>query len=426
MKAVITPGPLYGSLTMPPSKSVMQRVCAAVWARGGDMRIVNPGSSEDDIVLLQLLRAVGAAITENRDGSLRIVIEPAANHPLNEIYFGASGLAARMCIPIIALAGRTVRLMANESLSRRPMQSATDVLPKLGVSVDMQGGHFPAIISGKLIPRDVEVDGSVSSQFITGLLIAYSAAGAKDVRITVRGLVSRPYIRLTLDVMQSAGMKVPSWETGDVFHFDNASRPALFPASFIVEGDWSAAAFWLVAGAIAGPLTIRGLNVFSAQGDKAVLQVLMECGASLSIEAEQITVGPASLKAFHFDATDTPDLFPPLAALAVYCGGTSVIEGMSRLAGKESNRAATIVSELAKMGADIVVQDDLMIIRGGQTLHGATGAAHNDHRIAMMCAITALCAEGKTIIDGAEAVRKSYPRFFDDFQKAGGMVVLSG
>ena len=190
-----------------------------------------------------------------------------------------------------------------------------------------------------------------------------------------------------------------------------------------MEGDWSGAAFLLVAGAIAGGITVKGLDVFSTQADKAILKALMDCGANISIETEQIIVtspfpqdagqGVRGLKAFHFNATDCPDLFPPLVALAAYCKGTTVIEGVSRLSHKESNRALTLQEEFKKMGVTIKLQDDLMMIEGGGGLKGALIHSHHDHRIAMACAVAALKADAETVIEEAEAVNKSYTDFYE-------------
>jgi len=417
----VQPGSLHGTLTVPPSKSVMQRICAAVWVRGGSACITNPGNSADDLAMLELMKAAGCIIHTDKQGKLLIQAVKADHHTLDSAHFGESGLAARMCIPILALGGRDVDLDAHDSLAKRPMHFFEKVLPRLGVSVSMQEGHLPATISGRLTPANVTVDGSLSSQFITGLLMAYAGADARDVTITVLHPVSRPYIGLTLEIMLAAGLKVPERRSEDTFYFNDSEAPPLRPGitEFTVEGDWSAAAFWLVAGAIAGPISIRGLDVFSVQADKAVLTALMDSGAAVSIETKQITVSPAPLRAFQAKATDSPDLFPALAVLACYAVGTSVIEGIGRLKNKESNRAETIRLELGRLGADISLQDDYMVIRGTGSLHGGATLSHNDHRIAMMCAIAALRADAAVIIGDAGAVGKSYPGFFDDLASLG-------
>jgi 3-phosphoshikimate 1-carboxyvinyltransferase len=181
---------------------------------------------------------------------------------------------------------------------------------------------------------------------------------------------------------------------------------------YTVEGDWSGSAFLLVAGAIAGNITVNGLDISSTQADKAVLDALAGCGAKLSFGKGQIEVGPSSLKAFRFNATECPDLFPPLVALASYCSGISEIKGVSRLIHKESNRALTLQEEFDKMGIDIQLKGDIMTIKGGR-VKGADVSSHHDHRIAMACAIAGLRATDEMVIEDAEAVDKSYPEFYD-------------
>ncbi|WP_315821783.1 hypothetical protein [Paraflavitalea speifideaquila] len=274
-------------------------------------------------------------------------------------------------------------------------------------------------------PAAIEVDGSLSSQFLTGLLFAYAASGASDVALTVKDLKSKPYIDLTLQVMKHFGWDVEN-RNYEEFYFGEAvvNQSAFLPITYTVEGDWSGGAFLLVAGAIAGNITVKGLDVFSTQADKAILQALMSSEARLSVEAEQIEIGPAKLKAFHFNATECPDLFPPLVALAAYCEGKTVIEGASRLTHKESNRALTLQQEFGKMGIQIDLQDDLMIIHGGTGVKGAQTHSHHDHRIAMACAVAGLKAAGATTIEEAQAINKSYPDFYKHIEQLGAAVQI--
>jgi 3-phosphoshikimate 1-carboxyvinyltransferase len=206
-----------------------------------------------------------------------------------------------------------------------------------------------------------------------------------------------------------------------------------------VEGDWSGGAFLLVAGAIAGPITVRGLDTWSTQADKAILQALCECGASIETGEEEMRIGPAAhdggrgvmgsksreLKAFRFDATDCPDLFPPLVALAAYCEGMTVISGVSRLAHKESNRGLTLQEEFGKMGIAIDLEGDNMLVRGG-AVKGARVHSRHDHRIAMACAVAALGADRSSVIEEAQAIDKSYPDFYRDLQQIGGEIKSFG
>jgi 3-phosphoshikimate 1-carboxyvinyltransferase len=316
-----------------------------------------------------------------------------------------------------------------------------EILPKLNVKVKSQHGKLPLIIQGPLKPVNIEVDGSLSSQFLTGLLLAYAASpsspgGAKGVvsedpgystvSIKVRNLKSKPYIDLTLDVMKQFGLKVPENKNYEEFIFHNDSSPdsRLRAHDYTVEGDWSGGAFLLVAGAIAGSITVRGLDLMSTQADKAIVDALMSANAAIAMEAKGIKVNTGEMKGFVFDATDCPDLFPPLVALAAYCKGRTTIKGISRLIHKESNRALTLQDEFDKMGVLIKLERDEMLIQGNGIVKGADVHSHHDHRIAMACAVAGLKATSEMVIEEAQAVNKSYPDFYSDLRSIGASVSL--
>jgi 3-phosphoshikimate 1-carboxyvinyltransferase len=421
MNVTIQPSQLSGTIHAAASKSSMQRACAAALLTVGETVLVNPGKSNDDLAAIDVIQKLGAAIETGADGNL--VIRSAGIRPKNkEVNCGESGLGIRMFTPITALSAEPITLTGTGSLLTRPMDFFDEILPRLGVKVKSQNGKLPLEIQGPLLPANIEVDGSLSSQFLTGLLMAYGAAGADKVTITVKELKSKPYIDLTLQVMKHFGWEVEN-DNYERFSFAVSEDPKSKSQKYTVEGDWSGAAFLLVAGAIAGPLAVKGLDVFSTQADKAVLQALMDCGCQLSIEPDKIDIGPMpSLKAFHFNANDCPDLFPPLVALAAYCDGTSVIEGVKRLTHKESNRALTLQEEFAKLGIEITLQDDLMLVKGGTLLKGAATHSHHDHRIAMACAVAGLRASGEVTIEEAEAINKSYPDFYEHLVKLGAAV----
>jgi 3-phosphoshikimate 1-carboxyvinyltransferase len=293
-----------------------------------------------------------------------------------------------------------------------------EIFPKLGISIRSDNGKLPMVIKGPLKPGNIDVDGSLSSQFLTGLLMAYSAAGAKDVTITVHDLKSKPYIDLTLKVLKDFGWNVVN-NDHKTFYFPGNGELQKGTLHYRVEGDWSGAAFLLVAGAIAGDIRVTGLDPFSTQADKAVLLAMQSAGVNMSITPDMIEVKKTPLKAFHFDATECPDLFPPLVALAAVCDGKTVIEGATRLTHKESNRALTLQEEFGKMGVQIDLQDNLMIIEGAKELKQAATHSRHDHRIAMACAVAALRANGPVTIDEAEAINKSYPDFYEDIRALG-------
>lgn len=418
MNATIQPSIILGELYAPASKSSMQRACAAALLTNGITTITNPGKSNDDLAALDIIQKLGATIKKIDTNTIEI--HSKGIFPVNqEINCGESGLGIRMFTPIAALSNEAIRINGTGSLLTRPMDFFDEILPQLGVSIQSNSGKLPLQIQGPLKPANIEVDGSLSSQFLTGLLMAYGAAGANGVTITVKDLKSKPYIDLTLQVMSNFGWEI-THENHEHFHFNIATKQKTEKSlSYTVEGDWSGAAFLLVAGAIAGDITIKGLDVFSTQADKAVLQALIDSGCRISIQSAQIEIGPMPLKAFHFNATDCPDLFPPLVALAAYCDGTTVIEGVSRLTHKESNRALTLQEEFGKLGIEITLQDDLMLIKGGTGVKSAQVHSRHDHRIAMACAVAALKADGAVSIAEAEAINKSYPNFYEHLMRLG-------
>jgi 3-phosphoshikimate 1-carboxyvinyltransferase len=418
----IKPSTLSGNINTPASKSSMQRACAAALLAKGKSVIHHPGHSNDDKAALDIIQKLGAKI-ERVNSELSIMSEgfPFTTHdsPLT-INCGESGLSIRMFTPIIALSGKEITINGEGSLLNRPMDFFDEILPQLNVKIESQGGKLPLIIQGPLQPENIEIDGSLSSQFLTGLLMAYAAADAQDVSIKVNNLTSRPYIDLTLDVMRRFGLKLPENKNYEEFIFSASNHhSSLITHEYTVEGDWSGGAFLLVAGAIAGPITIRGLDMMSTQADKAIMKALSDAQAGFAIEAKGIKIRPAKMKGFEFDATDCPDLFPPLTAIAAYCKGETKIQGVNRLTHKESNRAVSLQEEFGKMGVKIGVNDDVMVIHGADKIKGARVHSHHDHRIAMACAVAALKADAEITIEEANAVKKSYPDFFSDLKFLG-------
>jgi 3-phosphoshikimate 1-carboxyvinyltransferase len=409
----------------------MQRACAAALLRTGETVINHPGHSNDDQAAIELIQQMGARVSIQEN---KLLVSSEGVKPVsNEVNCGESGLGIRMFAPIIALSAEVITINGEGSLLKRPMDFFDEVFPQLGVSINSNDGKLPLKVKGPLKPQNIEIDGSLSSQFLTGLLMAYSKAGAKDVSIKVKNLKSRPYIDLTLDVMKKFEFDVPRNKNYQVFDFtgDSESPPSSSagPTStvkYVVEGDWSGGAFLLVAGAIGGNIVVEGLDPSSTQADKAIINALQQAGAKLSIQTGRIEIGPPekALQAFHFDATECPDLFPPLVSLASYCSGKSVILGTTRLTHKESDRAKTLQEEFGKLGIGIDVDGDQMIVYGG-SIRGANVHSRHDHRIAMACAVAALQAQDCTTIEEAEAINKSYPDFYQHLLQLGASVSLS-
>ncbi len=426
MIATIKPGRLTNTIQAPASKSSMQRACAAALISRGKSIILNPGHSNDDKAALKMIERLGAMVSKTKEGQIEINSTEvnlsalgSATDPL-VVNCGESGLGIRMFTPIIGLSRQPVTILGTGSLLSRPMNFFDEVLPHLNVTVGSNKGKLPITLSGPLQPRNIEIDGSLSSQFLTGLLMAYSAAEARDVTIKVKDLKSRPYIDLTLRVMEAFSLKIPENRNYEAFYFDRSPvRLAAPPIRYTVEGDWSGGAFLLVAGAIAGNIEVDGLDPDSSQADKKILEALKDTGATIEINNSNIKLTGKDIKAFSFDATDCPDLFPPLVALAAYCNGTTEIKGVTRLTHKESNRGLTLQEEFGKMGLVIQLEGDIMLVQGGKGLTGARVHSRHDHRIAMACAVAALSAKGETTIEEADAINKSYPDFYADLRQLG-------
>ena len=397
----------------------MQRACAAALINDGTTIIDNAGSSNDEQAAKKIVEKLGASV----DAVRKQVIITSNKHIFSSTYpgkhsiisCGESGLSLRMFTPLAALFKYEITLTGEGSILTRPVDFFEDIFPQLGVEVRTNDGKVPIVLKGPLQPKNITVDGSLSSQFLTGLLMAYAKACKVPVSISVRDLSSKPYIDLTLDVLKHFGFHLENehYEKFTIFPRTSASEHSV---KYTVEGDWSNVAFLLVSGAIAGEVTVKGADLNSSQGDKRIINALESCGASIHISKKEISVKKNNLNAFDFDATHSPDLFPPLVALAAYCKGASTIRGVYRLLHKESNRAKTLQAEFAKMRVGIELMGDVMIVKGASQVKGAKVTSHNDHRIAMACAVAALGAKGNTTIHEAGAVKKSYPSFFGDLK----------
>jgi 3-phosphoshikimate 1-carboxyvinyltransferase len=412
MKIKVTPHLLSKSILAPPSKSYLQRAIAMACFSDETIKILGYESSNDVDAAIGVAQNLGkqVVISGNQliiSGSINLDKETAVN-------MGESGLCTRMFSPLLALiAVQPITITGEGSLLKRPMNRVVELLTQLGCDVTSSNGYLPITIRSKASFNDqlIELDASDSSQLLTGLLMAISVSKEKYYpTVNVTNLVSKPYIDITIEVVEQFGVVIHN-EAYRQFTFKNNSVSK--SSTITSEGDWSGAAFLLVAGAIAGKVDVFGLNVHSVQSDRAILSVLEQCGAQLSKNDEFITCTKGNLQAFHFDASDCPDLFPPLAALASQCRGKSIIVGANRLKHKESDRANTIKTVLNQLGIEVILEENEMHIIGG-TIKGGTVSSHNDHRIAMMAAVMGLVASSTITIEDAEAINKSYPNFYQD------------
>jgi 3-phosphoshikimate 1-carboxyvinyltransferase len=414
MERSVAPSIVEGKIKAPSSKSMTQRAIAAAMLAEGQSTIINPSYCDDSLAAMSIAVGLGGKVEPGPD---ELKITGCGELKETKLNCGESGLAIRMFSPIAALFPAEITMSGGGSLKKRPMSMIEEALKQLGVKCKSSGGFLPLTIHGPIRGGKLEIDGSVSSQLLTGLLIALPLA-SKDSDIKVNNLKSRPYIDMTLQILKDFGISV---QNNDYCNFHIGGNQSFKARRYQVESDWSGGAFLLVAAAINGHLEIEGLSSGSKQSDMAVLNALRNAGAIIKITENKIEVSKSEMKGFDFDATESPDLFPPLVALASYCKGESRIKGVSRLEHKESNRAAALKNEFGKMKIMIEINDDLMLIKGGE-VHGAKVFSHDDHRIAMAVSVAALGATGNVYIKDSQCVAKSYPGFFDDLRHIGAIV----
>ncbi len=400
---------MSGTVRTPCSKSYAQRALACALLCGGRSVIDNIELCDDTRHAMDAISALGAEIEPLGAGSYAIT---GGLSPKSDIInTGESGLAARLFTPIASLCDRKITISGMGTMLRRPIGMMVRPLENLGVAVETDG-FLPISVRGPLRGGETDVDGLVSSQFVTGLLTALPLADNDSV-LHVEHPNSIPYIMMTVDVLRRFGITI---EHSGYNEFFIPAAQKFTPLHYGIEGDWGAAAFMLVAGATAGEVMVANMNPVSLQADLAIIDALSRAGASITTTHNDITVARNELRGFEFDATHCPDLFPILAVLAASCTGTSRIRGASRLIHKESDRAKAIVSEFTKLGMRVSIEDDIMTVEESR-IHGGEIDSHHDHRIAMAAAIAALNTSSQVTIHNAEAVSKSYPRFWEEVDK---------
>lgn len=385
---------LRGEITVPPSKSAAHRALVCSFLAGGGK--VSPIISSND---MQAMQQVIASL--KADKSIVDCIE--------------SGNTLRFMIPVAAALGKSCTFVGMGRLPERPITDYLRLLPEHGVKCTAADGKIPLTIEGKLTPGTFEIAGNISSQYITGLLLALPILDGDSKIVLTTQLQSKPYVDMTIKIMGDFGVEVEEKPYG---YFVRGNQKYI-TRDYTVESDWSQAAFFLVAGAINGDITLKGLDLNSAQGDKKIVDALKKFGADIEIRENEIRCKKSSLKGIDIDVSDIPDTVPSLAVAAAFAQGTTVIRGGERLRLKESDRIESVVTNLKRMGINVEEKPDGMVITGG----GARGAelfGFNDHRIPMAFSVAALEAQGITIITDAQSINKTYPTFFDDYNSLGG------
>lgn len=411
---VITPAPLNGEVTVPPSKSAVHRAVLCAAMAKGVSKIHNVELSNDIQATVNCVRALGAEVKADGDtliidGSRLFCNKQAA------LDCGESGSTLRFLIPIAAAGAAHACFTGCGRLPQRPIGIYLDCLPKAGVSLQTQGG-LPLTVSGALKSGTFTLPGNVSSQFITGLLLSLPLLDGDSKIILSSPLESAGYIDMTIEIMSDFGVQITHTESG--YHIKGNQRYC--PREYTCEGDWSQAAFFLAAGALGGQVTVHGLNLASSQGDRACAELFARFGAQITFGSGSVTATALPLHAVKIDARQIPDLVPILAVTAAFAEGTTVIEGAGRLRIKESDRLNAITQGLGAFGAQIEETEDGLVIMGVPSLRGGLAEGFNDHRIVMALAVAAIKASGTVTITDRESIKKSYPSFFTDYNRLGG------
>ncbi len=403
MKIKITPKTLCGKIEAPASKSVAHRmlICAAL-AKGKSTIKLNK-TSDDIEATANCLKSLGVAIEKN--GNEWTVTPPAEFPEKAELNCKESGSTLRFLLPVVSALGIEATFTAEGRLPDRPVTPLLDEMQKHGIVCN---GEFPLHISGKLTGGKFRIAGNISSQFITGLLLALPICGG-EIEV-IPPVESKPYIDITLSVLSLFGIDVE--ENGNTFKIKNNNFNS---GSFTVEGDWSNAASFLLMGA-----EISGLDKNSAQGDKKILDVIRSFGGKIIEENGTIRASLSSLHGTDIDASDIPDLVPVVSALAATADGTTKIYNADRLRLKESDRIKSTAETINSLGGEAHETDDGIIIIGKKSLSGGKIDSFNDHRIVMAAAVASQKCENCVIIKNAQAINKSYPEFFEDFNSLGG------
>ena len=411
----LSPAGLAGTVTLPPSKSAAHRAILCAALSRGVSEIDNISLSKDISATLGAVEALGVR-TRLEGGRLTVDGRGLFSQREVAIDCGESGSTLRFLIPVAAAGGQTATFTGRGRLPERPIGIYLDCLPPQGVVCATRGG-LPLRISGQLRPGVFSMPGNVSSQFVTGLLLALPLLpGDSDIWLT-SPLESLGYVEMTLEQLERFGVGIQRTERG--YHVPGNQRYR--PQRLSVEGDWSQAAFFMAAAAMgAQPLTLRGLLLPSSQGDSAAVTLFERFGARIERGHGEITVHPGALKGIEIDASQIPDLVPILAVAGALAQGVTRIYGAARLRIKESDRLAAIADGLNRLGAQVRELPDGLVIQGVPALEGGRAEGCNDHRIVMALSIAALRAWGPVEITDAQSIEKSYPAFFEDYNSLGG------
>lgn len=410
MKRMISPGARTGRVHIPASKSQAHRllICAALGEE--TCEIICDGVSADIAATAECLNALGAKVERTETGFL---VSPIQKVPEGccELLCGESGSTLRFLLPVVGALGAQAAFHREGRLPQRPLAPLDGVLTAHGMTLSEDGDLL--LCSGQLQAGNYEIAGNVSSQYISGLLMALPRLTGESTLTVTGPLESAAYIAMTEDALRLSGVEFS--KSGAAYAIPGGQRFRL-PARTAVEGDWSNAAFFLCMGALAkGGVRVEKLNLKSSQGDRGVLDVLRAFGAEVGEEGDTVTVRRGTLRGVTIDASPIPDLIPVLSVVASVAAGETRVENASRLRLKESDRLQSTANLLRALGGRVEEKEDGLVITGVPALHGGSFETQNDHRLAMSAAVAACTATGGVTVDNDACVAKSYPRFWEDY-----------
>ena len=408
MIELIQPGRRMGVINVPASKSDAQRAILVAALVPDTSRVYNYGSSDDVKAMISCIQELGAICSLSEDF---IEIRGLNIFP-DKVCFncGESGLSFRLLAALSMVLKGDFELHGRDSLLSRDHSFIEAFGLGRSVQVQSNNGQIPYIIKGRIEEEIYTIDAGITSQFLSGLLIALPLQGRK-IKIFADKITSKPYLLMSLKTVAEFGVNI---DFDGIGKFEIRSSAKYSRTNYLVEGDWSAASYWIVACLLGHELTIKGLSNVSFQADRSITKLLSSLGIEYDLTDGCFSPPKAPLSGFDFDATQCPDLFPALTALAVNCSGTSRIRGVHRLINKETDRSNALVSEFKKLGANIYIEDDVLCIKSCDLKGGVIVESHGDHRIAMCLAIAALNLNEELTINDADVVSKSYPMFWRD------------
>ncbi|HFZ3987972.1 TPA: 3-phosphoshikimate 1-carboxyvinyltransferase [Enterococcus faecalis] len=419
MNVKIKPNAIKGELKSIPSKSLLHRaIILSGISKDRETKLENVNTISKDVeATLTCMEKLGAKIKVEGD-SIRIASLGNIRKSKVELHCKESGTTLRLLLPLVSTFSKTATVDCSEGLRKRPIRELIETLEESGLYFEEK--EFSIKISGNVNSDFFRISGDISSQYVSGLLLLSSLLDQKSSIYLTTKLESRAYVKITIKVLRDFGIIVNELEDG-VFEIYGGRDKILPPKEYQIEGDWSNAAFFIAGGCLGDSIKMSGLNLESSQGDKKIVQILKKAGAIIICSDDCISSNGSHLNSFEVDFSETPDLFPILSVVAALSKGQSILKGGERLKLKESNRIESTFQMLKNLGADVKKRDDGLIIQGKEILDGGIVNSFNDHRIVMSATMASIkCKEPVSIVN-AGAVKKSYPNFFDDFKKVGGI-----